>query len=54
MIAGPSGARVLRLVYVGHIVGLVATEAGSAAILGRGLLRIRGRRLGGQAVGGRL
>ena len=29
------------------------TEAGSAAFLGRGLLRIRSRRLGGRAVGGR-
>ena len=29
------------------------TEAGSAAFLGRGLLRIRSRRLGGGAVGGR-
>ena len=29
------------------------TEAGSSAFLGRGLLRIRGRRLGGRAVGGR-
>ena len=29
------------------------TEAGSSAFLGRGLLRIRSRRLGGRAVGGR-
>ena len=29
------------------------TEAGSAAFLGRGLLRIRSRRLGGRAVGSR-
>ena len=29
------------------------TDAGSAAFLGRGLLRIRGRRLAGRAVGGR-
>ena len=29
------------------------TEAGSSAFLGRGLLRIRNRRLGGIAVGGR-
>ena len=29
------------------------TQAGSSAFLGRGLLRIRGRRLGGRAVGGR-
>ena len=29
------------------------TEAGSAAFLGRGLLRIRSRRLGGRVVGGR-
>ena len=29
------------------------TEAGSSAFLGRGLLRIRNRRLGGRAVGGR-
>ena len=28
------------------------TEAGSSAFLGRGLLRIRSRRLGGRAVGG--
>ena len=28
------------------------TEAGSAAFLGRGLLRVRSRRLGGRAVGG--
>ena len=29
------------------------TEAGSSGFLGRGLLRIRSRRLGGRAVGGR-
>ena len=29
------------------------TEAGSAAFLGRGLRRIRSRRLGGRAVGGK-
>ena len=29
------------------------TAAGSSAFLGRGLLRIRNRRLGGRAVGGR-
>ena len=30
------------------------TEAGSSAFLGRGLLRVRNRRLGGRAVGGRV
>ena len=35
MINGPSGARVLRLVFLGR------TVAGSSAFLGRGLLRIR-------------
>ena len=37
---------------MGRIVWLVtATEAGSSAFLGRGLLRTRSRRLGGRAVG---
>ena len=31
-----------------------STEAGSSAFLGRGLLRIRNRRLGGRAVGGKI
>ena len=30
------------------------TEAGSSAFLGRGLLRIRNRRLGGRAAGGKI
>ena len=33
--------------------GLFPTQAGSSAFLGRGLLRIRSRRLGGRAVGSR-
>ena len=41
------------MVYLGLILLLVAlTTAGSSAFLGRGLLRIRSRRLGGRAVGG--
>ena len=43
-----------RLVSLGHTVGLVVpTAAGSPALLGRGLLRIRSRRLGSKAVGSR-
>ena len=53
LIFGPSGARVLRPVFLGRTVGAVGpTEAGSSAFMGRGLLRTRSRRLGGRAVGG--
>ena len=48
---GPSGARVLRQAFVVLVVG--PTAAGSSAFSGRGLLRIRSRRLGGRVVGGR-
>ena len=52
MISGPSGARVLRLVCLGRIVGLVAPLwLAALPLFGRGLLRIRSRRLGGRAVG---
>ena len=52
MIFGPSGARVLRLVFLGASCRAGGpTEAGSSAFLGRGLLRIRSRRLGSRAVG---
>ena len=51
MIFEPSGARVLRLVFFrAYCLAGGPTEAGSSA-LGRGLLRIRRRRLGGRAVG---
>ena len=54
MIFGPSGARVLRLVYFGaYCRAGGSTAAGNSAFIGRGLLRIRRRRLGGRAVGGR-
>ena len=49
MIFGPSGARVLGAVFLG--VGLVVPPRLAAAFVGRGLLRIRSRRLGGRAVG---
>ena len=43
-----------RLFSLGHIVGpVVPLQAGSPAFLGRGLLRVRSRCLGGRAVGGR-
>ena len=54
MISGLFGVGALRLVCFAVILRLVVfSEAGSAAFLGRGLLRIRSRRLGGRAVGGR-
>ena len=53
MIFGIFGVRVLRRVYFGPVLAGGPTEAGSAAFLGRGLLRIRNRRLGGRAVGSR-
>ena len=44
----------LNWVYFGLILKAGGPpEAGSSAFLGRGLLRIRSRRLGGRAVGGR-
>ena len=44
----------LRQVYSGHMLLLEGpTAAGSSAFLGRGLLRIRDRRLGGRAAGGK-
>ena len=54
MIFGSFGARVLRTVFLGRI-GRAGgpTAAGSSAFFGRGLLRIRSRRLGGRAVGRR-
>ena len=53
MTFGPFGVRMLRLVYFGaYALAGGPTAAGSSAFLGRGLLRIRSRRLGGRAVGG--
>ena len=55
MIFGPFGARMRRLVYLIKACCRAGgpTAAGSPATLGRGLLRIRSRCLGGRAVGGR-
>ena len=51
MIFGLFGVRVLRRVSFGAFSKAGGpTEAGSSAFLGRGLLRIRSRRLGGRAV----
>ena len=53
-IFGLFGVRAPRRVYFALILLPVdPTEGGSVAFLGRGLLRIRSRRLGGRAVGGR-
>ena len=51
MIFGLSGVRTPRLVCFGLSGAGGSTEAGSSAFPGRGLLRIRSRRLGGRAVG---
>ena len=55
MIFGLLGVVMLRQVFFfgAHTKAGGPTEAGSAAFLGRGLLRIRSRRLGGRAVGGK-
>ena len=54
MILGLSGVGMLRRVYFrAYSKAAFPTEAGSSAFLGRGLLRIRKRRLGGRAVGGK-
>ena len=53
MFFGLFGVGAPRLVYFVLILRLGGpTEAGGATFLGRGLLRIRSRRLGGRAVGG--
>ena len=54
MIFGLSGVEMMRRVCFGLTLRLeVPLKAGSSAFLGRGLLRIRNRRLGGRAVNGR-
>ena len=54
MISGPFGVKMLRLVlFRAYALAGGPTAAGSSAFLGRGLLRIRNRRLGGRAAGGR-
>ena len=54
MIFGLLGVVTLKRVYLRLILGLVdPLSPGSSTFLGRGLLRIRSRRLGGRAVGGR-
>ena len=53
MIFGPFGVRMLRLVYLGHMLLLeVLLLLAALLFLEEGLLRIRSRRLGGRAVGG--
>ena len=53
MTFGLFGVGMRKQVYFGHMLLLeVLLPAGSSAFLGRGLLRIRSRRLGGRAVGG--
>ena len=53
MTFGPFGVKMLRQVYFkAYALAGGPTAAGSSAFLGRGLLRIRRRRLGGRAVGG--
>ena len=59
MIFGPLGVKMLRRVYLRLMLLLEVplwlgpTAAGSSACLGRGLLRIRDRRLGRRDVGSR-
>ena len=54
MIFGPSGAGVLRVAFFNAYCNARGpTAAGSSAFLGRGMLRLRRRCLGGRAVGGR-
>ena len=51
---GPFGVKKLRLDYFGaYALAGGPTAAGSSVFLGRGLLRIRNRRLGGRAAGGK-
>ena len=54
MTFGPFGVRMRRQagLFRAYALGGGPTAAGSSAFLGRGLLRIRSRRLGGRAVGG--
>ena len=51
MMSGVFGAGVLRLAFLAYCIAGGPTAAGSFAFLGRGMLRIRNRRLGGRAVG---
>ena len=53
MMFGRSGARMLRHDFSLYCKAGGPTAAGSSAFLGRGLLRVRSRRLSGRAVGGR-
>ena len=54
MISGPFGVKIAEAgLFRAYALAGGPTAAGSSAFLGRGLLRIRNRRLGGRAAGGR-